>query len=69
MLLVTPEKIAAVMALLPVPHSFAELDDRVAHGLPKDALKASVELLTNSRRDVPMAIALDGIIVLHLIKK
>ena len=31
------------MALFPVPHSFAELDDRVAHGLPKDALKASVD--------------------------
>ena len=43
MVLVTPEKIASVMALLPVPHSFAELDDRVAHGLPKDALKASVD--------------------------
>ncbi|MBG6076635.1 antitoxin Xre/MbcA/ParS toxin-binding domain-containing protein [Polaromonas sp. CG_9.11] len=43
MVLVTPEKIAAVMALLPLPHSFAELDDRIAHGLPKDALKASVD--------------------------
>ena len=43
MVLVTPEKIASVMALFPVPHSFAELDDRVAHGLPKDALKASVD--------------------------
>lgn len=43
MVLVTPEKISLVMALFPVPHSFAELDDRVAHGLPKDALKASVD--------------------------
>ena len=43
MVLVTPEKIASVMALFPIPHSFAELDDRVAHGLPKDALKASVD--------------------------
>ena len=43
MVLVSPEKIALVMALFPVPHSFAELDDRVAHGLPKDALKASVD--------------------------
>ena len=41
--LVTPEKIASVMALQPVPHSFAELDERVASGLPKDALKASVD--------------------------
>ena len=31
------------MALSPVSHSYAELDDRVAHGLPKDALKASVD--------------------------
>jgi putative toxin-antitoxin system antitoxin component (TIGR02293 family) len=43
LVLVTPEKIALVMALVPIPHSFAELDARVAHGLPKDALKASVE--------------------------
>ena len=43
MVLVTPEKIASVLALFPIPHSFAELDDRVAHGLPKDALKASVD--------------------------
>lgn len=52
MVLVTPEKIALVMALFPVPHSFAELDDRVAHGLPKDALKASVDrvLLTGEDR-------------------
>ena len=43
MVLVTPEKIALVMALFPIPHSFAELDDRVADGLPKEALKASVD--------------------------
>ena len=43
MVLVTPEKIASVMALSPVPRSFAELDARVAHGLPKHALKASVD--------------------------
>lgn len=42
MVLVTPEKIAAVMALEPLPHSFAELDARVGQGLPKSALKASV---------------------------
>jgi putative toxin-antitoxin system antitoxin component (TIGR02293 family) len=40
--LVTPEKIAAVMALAQVPHSMAELDDLVASGLPKEALRASV---------------------------
>ncbi len=42
MLLVTPENIAAIMTLHPVPHSFAELDDCVASGLPKSALPASV---------------------------
>lgn len=51
MVLVTPEKIASVMALFPVPHSFAELDDLVAHGLPKDALKASVDRVCVSGED------------------
>ena len=45
MQLVTPEQIAAVMALVPAPHSFAELDEQVAEGLPKNALKAGVERL------------------------
>ena len=45
MQLVTPEQIAAVMALVPAPHSFAELDEQVAEGLPKAALKAGVERL------------------------
>lgn len=45
MQLVTPEQIAAVMALVPAPHSFAELDEQVAEGLPKTALKAGVERL------------------------
>src|SRR5690554_4304920 len=45
MQLVTPEQIAAVMGLAPVPRSFAELDDQVAEGLPKTALKAGVERL------------------------
>ncbi len=43
MLLVTPEKIADIMSLIPVPHTFAELDSLVAHGLPKQALKAIVD--------------------------
>lgn len=43
MALVTPEKIASFMSLLPVPHSFAELDSLVSHGLPKQALKAIVD--------------------------
>jgi len=43
MLLVSPERIAAVMALAPLPHSFAELDEMVARGLPKGALKACID--------------------------
>jgi putative toxin-antitoxin system antitoxin component (TIGR02293 family) len=45
MLLINPEKIASVMALKTVPHSFAELDDMVVKGLPKGALKASIDHL------------------------
>lgn len=51
--LVTPEQIAAVMALAPAPHSFAELDEQVAEGLPKAALRAGVKRLgrnTEERR-------------------
>ncbi|SJM94872.1 conserved hypothetical protein [Crenothrix polyspora] len=51
MVFVTPEKIAAVMALVPVPHSFAELDKRVSDGLPKLALKASVERVCHNNED------------------
>jgi putative toxin-antitoxin system antitoxin component (TIGR02293 family) len=43
MVLVTPEKIASFMSLMPLPHSFAELDSLVSHGLPKHALKAIVD--------------------------
>jgi putative toxin-antitoxin system antitoxin component (TIGR02293 family) len=48
MVLVTPEKIAAVMALATMPHSFAELDKLVSDGLPKQALKASVDRICKS---------------------
>ena len=41
MVLVSPDKIAAVMALAPLPHSFTELDEMVSRGLPAGALKAS----------------------------
>ncbi|MFM9971365.1 MAG: antitoxin Xre/MbcA/ParS toxin-binding domain-containing protein [Burkholderiales bacterium] len=51
MLLVTPEKIASVMALVPVPHSFAELDRLVSKGLPKGTLKASVDRICKSSED------------------
>ena len=51
MMLVTPEKIASVMALFPLPHSFAELDDLVTQGLPKHALKASVDRVCLSGED------------------
>ena len=39
----TPQKIAEVMALLPLPRSFAELEDLVHRGLPKSALRAGVD--------------------------
>ncbi|MEC4746929.1 antitoxin Xre/MbcA/ParS toxin-binding domain-containing protein [Methylomicrobium sp. Wu6] len=48
MLLVTPENIASVMELEIIPHSFSELDQLVAEGLPKKALKASVERICSS---------------------
>ncbi|CAG9196069.1 TPA: hypothetical protein QDA94_001249 [Burkholderia vietnamiensis] len=37
MLLVTPEAVAAVMELQPVPHTLAELEALVRDGLPKSA--------------------------------
>ena len=51
MVLVTPEKIASIMALTSVPHSFAELDELVSHGLPKKALKASVDRICLNNED------------------
>src|SRR4051812_10031940 len=45
MKLVTPQKIATVMSLSPLPRSFAELDDLVHQGLPKNALRAGVDLV------------------------
>ena len=43
MSLVTPEAVAAVMDLQPVPHTLAELEALVREGLPKSALRAGVE--------------------------
>ncbi len=43
MVSVSPEEIAAVMALMPLPKTFAELDERVRLGLPKSALLISVK--------------------------
>ncbi|AJY03563.1 hypothetical protein QZM46_21650 [Burkholderia vietnamiensis] len=37
MSLVTPEAVAAVMELQPVPHTLAELEALVRDGLPKSA--------------------------------
>ena len=51
MVLVTPEKIASVMALVPIPHSFTELDEMVSKGLPKGVLKASIEHICKSAED------------------
>ena len=48
MQLVSPEAIAEVMGLQPVPHTLAELEARVREGLPKSALRAGVEHATGS---------------------
>jgi putative toxin-antitoxin system antitoxin component (TIGR02293 family) len=45
MVLVNPEQIASFMSLVPAPHSFAELDTLVSQGLPKQALKAIVDII------------------------
>ncbi|RQR81724.1 MULTISPECIES: antitoxin Xre/MbcA/ParS toxin-binding domain-containing protein [unclassified Burkholderia] len=46
MSLVTPEAVAAVMGLRPLPHTLAELEALVRGGLPKSALRAGVEHAT-----------------------
>jgi putative toxin-antitoxin system antitoxin component (TIGR02293 family) len=46
MSLITPEAVAAVMELRPVPHTLAELEALVHDGLPKSALRAGVERAT-----------------------
>lgn len=51
MTFITPEQIASVMALVNIPHSFAELDELVSHGLPKNALKASVDRVCKNVED------------------
>ena len=51
MLLVSPEQIAAVMALPRIPHSVAELEAQVREGLPKSALKAGVAHATRSAEE------------------
>jgi putative toxin-antitoxin system antitoxin component (TIGR02293 family) len=48
MQLVSPEAIAEVMELHPVPHTLAELEARVRAGLPRSALRAGVEQATGS---------------------
>lgn len=48
---ISPAKIGAVMALTPLPRSFAELDDRVRSGLPKSALRASVERVARTTEE------------------
>lgn len=51
MVLVSVEKIASILALVPVPHSFAELDARIAQGLPKAALKSSIDRICKNAED------------------
>jgi putative toxin-antitoxin system antitoxin component (TIGR02293 family) len=51
MVTVSPEQIAAVMALTTVPRSFAELDELVRDGLPKSALRASVDHIARTTEE------------------
>jgi len=51
MTLVTPERIASLMALEAVPHSLAELDGMVSKGLPQGALIACIEHIYLSAED------------------
>ncbi len=51
MVLVTAERIASVMSLANAPHTFEELDELVAHGLPKDALRSSVARIFSGADD------------------
>ncbi len=48
---ISPEEIAAVMALIPIPKTFAELEDRVRLGLPKSALQTSISHMARTPAD------------------
>lgn len=50
-MIVTLESIAAVLALAPVPHTYAELDAVVREGLPKSALRESVGHVAKSAEE------------------
>lgn len=43
MQIVSPENIASIMGIMPLPHTFSELDGIVRSGLPKSALRESIE--------------------------
>lgn len=51
MTLVRPEQIAAVMKLRGSPHSMAQLDELVAKGLPKVALREAVQRVCASSQE------------------
>ena len=51
MALVTPQSIACVLGLKLMPQSFAELDEMVSQGLPKEALRSSINLVCMSLED------------------
>lgn len=53
MVLVKPERIASFMALVPLPHSFAELDSLVSHDVLQQTLKTivdNIDLNTEKRK-------------------
>ncbi|MEK8088641.1 antitoxin Xre/MbcA/ParS toxin-binding domain-containing protein [Thermithiobacillus plumbiphilus] len=51
MISVSAEHIAIVMSLSPLPHSFSELDEMVRNGLPKSALRTSVDHLARTKEE------------------
>ncbi|MGZ4999947.1 MAG: antitoxin Xre/MbcA/ParS toxin-binding domain-containing protein [Methylomonas sp.] len=51
MMLVSPEKIASIMSLKQIPHTYAELDEMIVKGLPKTAINASIERIFTNTED------------------
>ncbi len=50
-MILSPQKIAQVLALDQIPQSFAELDAMISSGLPKGSLKASIDHVYSSTED------------------
>lgn len=51
MSLVTPQNVALVLGLKCMPKTFAELDELVGQGLPKESLRTSIDLVCSYPED------------------